>query len=473
LERLERLEPTDKTVQANFVCAIEANARRFADKPALMFDGGQVTWSELDAYASGCARHLATQGVRSGDRVALRLPNGAPFVIAFLGILKLGATPAPLNPLNKEDELAAFEADLRPKLSIDHVALHRDSWQTTDVAGAASLILYTSGSTGRPKGSVFSHDALTFANHSWAEPVMGLNPDDTVLVAVPLAHSLGLNGGLLAPLLTGASVVILERFTPEAVFEAIERHHVTVFPAVATIFRRLLNSPAFSRANFTSLRHAVSGAAPCPWELALEWQKRTATRIVRGYGMTELFRPLSFRVDDPCDIPNAVGKAVPGVDIKIITESDGMGELWIKSPAMMTGYLDAPQETNEVIVGGWFKTGDLATITGDGYVEIVGRVRERILRGGYSIFPQEIESVLLSHPAVAEAAVVGVPDSDLGEEVAAFVSLKTAQRADADELLAYCKEHLASYKYPRRIKILPELPKGPTGKIAKSALQRI
>ncbi|MBM4298635.1 MAG: long-chain fatty acid--CoA ligase, partial [Deltaproteobacteria bacterium] len=170
---------------------------------------------------------------------------------------------------------------------------------------------------------------------------------------------------------------------------------------------------------------------------------------------------------------NAVGKAVSGVDIKIITESDGVGELWIKSPAMMTGYLDAPQETNEVIVGGWFKTGDLATITGDGYVEIVGRVRERILRGGYSIFPQEVESVLLSHPAVAEAAVVGVPDPDLGEEVAAFVSLKTAQRADEDELLAHCKEHLASYKYPRRIKILPELPKGPTGKIAKSALQRI
>jgi long-chain acyl-CoA synthetase len=476
LERLEQLEPADKTVQANFVCAIEANARRFGAKAALLWNGGKITWSELDGFASGFARHLSTEGVGAGDRVALRLPNGAEFVIAFLGVLKLGATPAPLNPLNKEEELAAFEADLRPKLSVDHIVMNRDSWKTAELAGAPALILYTSGSTGRPKGAVFSHDALTFANHSWAEAVMGLTPDDTVLVAVPLAHSLGLNGGLLAPLLTGSSVVLVERFTPDAVFAAIKKFRVTVFPAVATIFRRLLNSSAFSAADFSSLRRAISGAAPCPWELAVEWREKSNTRIVRGYGMTELFRPLSFRADDPRDIPNAVGRPVPGVDIRLVADEgeilDGIGELWIKSPAMMAGYLDAPQETAEVISGGWFKTGDLATVSRDGYVEIVGRVRERILRGGYSVFPQEIEAVLVSHPAVAEAAVVGVPDADLGEQVAAFVSLKTGAHADAEELLAYCKEHLASYKYPRRVTILSELPKGPTGKIAKTELQK-
>jgi long-chain acyl-CoA synthetase len=459
----------------NFVCAIEANAHRFGEKPALLWDGGKLTWSELDGFASGFARHLSTGGIGPGDRVALRLPNGPAFVIAFLGVLKLGATPAPLNPLNKEDELAAFEADLRPKLSVKEVVMNQDVWKTAELANAPSLILYTSGSTGRPKGAVFSHDALTFANHSWAEPVMGLTPDDRVLVAVPLAHSLGLNGGLLAPLLTGATVVILERFTPEAVFVAIEQHHVTVFPAVATIFRRLLNSPAFAAADFSSLRRAVSGAAPCPWELAVEWQEKSQTRIVRGYGMTELFRPLSYRSSDPHDLPNAVGKPVPDVEIRLVadagTNRDGIGELWIKSPAMMEGYLDAPQETAEVISEGWFKTGDLATVSTDGFVEIVGRLRERILRGGYSVFPQEIEAVLISHPAVAEAAVIGIPNADLGEQVAAFVSLKTGARADADELLAYCKEHLASYKYPRRVRILSELPKGPTGKIAKSALQ--
>jgi long-chain acyl-CoA synthetase len=462
--------------QKNFICAIESNARRLSTKIALLCDDRKVTWSELDAFASGFARTLSTQGVTAGDRVAILLPNGVEFVVAFLAILKLGATPAPLNPLVKEEEIAAFKADLRPKLGVDRVTMSRGSWQTIDKVNAPSLILYTSGSTGRPKGSVFSHEALTFANHSWAEPVMGLIPDDTVLVAVPLAHSLGLNGGLLAPLLTGATIALLERFTPDAVFAAIKKHRVTVFPAVATIFRRLLNSASFAQADFSSLRLAVSGAAPCPWELAVEWREKSGTRIVRGYGMTELFRPLSFRAGDPSDLPCAVGRAVPGVEIRLMADEgasrDGIGELWIKSPAMMNGYLDAPDETNEVISDGWFKTGDLATVSPQGYVEIVGRTRERILRGGYSVFPQEVEAVLLSHPAVAEAAVVGVPDVDLGEEVAAFVSLKRSEKISSDDLLAYCRDHLARYKYPRQVRIVPELPKGPTGKILKSALSK-
>jgi long-chain acyl-CoA synthetase len=462
--------------QENFVCAIESNARRFGAKAALLCDHGKLTWSELDTLASGFARYLSTQGVVAGDRVAILLPNGVEFVVAFLAILKLGATPAPLNPLVKDEELAAFNADLRPKLSVDQVVMSQGSWQTIDKVSAPSLILYTSGSTGRPKGAVFSHAALSFANHSWAEPVMGLTADDTVLVAVPLAHSLGLNGGLLAPLLTGATIVLLERFTPEGVFAAIKKHRVTVFPAVATIFRRLLNSAAFSQADFSSLRLAISGAAPCPWELAVEWREKSATRIVRGYGMTELFRPLSFCAGDPSDLPSAVGRAVPGVEIRMVvdegTTRDGIGELWIKSPAMMDGYLYAPDETNEVISDGWFKTGDLVTVSPEGYVEIVGRKRERILRGGYSVFPQEVEAVLLSHPAVAEAAVVGVPDVDLGQEVAAFVSLKRTEKLTSEDLLSYCKDHLARYKYPRQVHIVPELPKGPTGKILKSALGR-
>ena len=465
-----------KMQQQNFICAVESNARRFGDKAALLWDNGKLTWLELDRYASGFSRYLSAQGVAAGDRVALLLPNGAEFVVAFLAVLKLGATPAPLNPLVKDEELAAFRADLRPKLSIDQVVMSHGSWQTSSNVTAPSLILYTSGSTGRPKGAVFSHNALSFANQSWAQPVMGLTPDDTVLVVVPLAHSLGLNGGLLAPLLTGATIVLLERFTPEAVFTAIKKHHVTVFPAVATIFRRLLNSSVFSAADFSSLRLAVSGAAPCPWELAEEWREKTGTRIVRGYGMTELFRPLSFRADDPSDIPNAVGKPVPGVEIRTIddegTSRDGIGELWIKSPATMDGYLDAPDETNEVISDGWFKTGDLATVSPQGYVEIVGRKRERILRGGYSVFPQEVEAVLLSHPAVAEAAVIGVDDADLGEEVAAFVSLKRTAQLSSEDLRSYCKDHLARYKYPRQVYIVPELPKGPTGKILKSALSK-
>jgi long-chain acyl-CoA synthetase len=460
-------------VQENFVRHIESNARRFAAKAALVWDSGSLTWSELDRRASGFAGDLSRQGVRPGDRVAIVIPNRPEFVIAFLAVLKLDATAAPLNPLLNRGDLEASTEDLRPKLIVNEVNAQPGACETPGHAAAPALILYTSGSTGRPKGSVFSHNALTFANRSWAEPVMALTPDDRVLVAVPLAHSLGLNGGLLAPLLSGATISLVERFSPEAVFDAIRRDRVTVLPAVPTIFRRLLNSPAFAAADFSSLRLAVSGAAPCPWGLAIEWREKTSTRIVRGYGMTELFRPISYWADDPADIPDAVGRPVPGVDIRLDENGDANSrELLIRSPAVMEGYLGDPEETRAVMVDGWFKTGDLAEVSAQGYVRIVGRKRERILRGGYSIFPQEIEAVLLSHPAVAEAAVIGVSSEDLGEEVAAFVSLKPAAKITAEELLDHCKERLARYKYPRQVKILKKLPKGPTGKILKAELVR-
>jgi long-chain acyl-CoA synthetase len=460
-------------VQENFVRHIESNARRFAAKAALVWDSGSLTWSELDRRASGFAGDLSRQGVRPGDRVAIVIPNRPEFVIAFLAVLKLDATAAPLNPLLNRGDLEASTEDLRPKLIVNEVNAQPGAWETPGHAAAPALILYTSGSTGRPKGSVFSHNALTFANRSWAEPVMALTPDDRVLVAVPLAHSLGLNGGLLAPLLSGATISLVERFSPEAVFDAIRRDRVTVLPAVPTIFRRLLNSPALSAADFSSLRLAVSGAAPCPWGLAMEWREKTSTRIVRGYGTTELFRPISYRADDPADIPDVVGRPVPGVDIRLDENGDANSrELLIRSPAVMEGYLGDPEETRAVMVDGWFKTGDLAEVSAQGYVRIVGRKRERILRGGYSIFPQEIEAVLLSHPAVAEAAVIGVSSEDMGEEVAAFVSLKPAAKITAEELLEHCKERLARYKYPRQVKILKELPKGPTGKILKAELVR-
>ena len=464
-------------MQENFVCHLEANARRYGSKTVLVWENGSLTWSELDGLASGFARYLSGNGVRAGDRVAIVLPNRPEFVIAFLALLKLGATPAPLNPLLKSEELAGYTEDLRPRLVIDQVKAEPGRWRTVSQTSAPGLILYTSGSTGRPKGALFSHGAITFANRSWGEPVMRLTPEDTVLAALPLAHSLGLKGTLLAPLLFGSVVALVERFSPEAVFDAIRRHRVSVFPGVSTLFRRLLNSPAFSQADFSSLRLAVSGAAPCPWELASEWREKTAVRILRGYGMTEVPRPISYDADDPTDVPDAVGKAVPGVEVRAVdgaktTPQGENGELLIKSPAAMAGYLDDPEETRAVLEEGWIKTGDLVTVSPEGYVRIVGRKRDRILRGGYSIFPQEVEAVLLSHPAVAEAAVVGIPSPDLGEEVAAFVALKPAARITHEELLDHCKERLARFKYPRQVRILRELPKGPTGKVLRSELAK-
>jgi long-chain acyl-CoA synthetase len=391
-----------------------------------------------------------------------------------LGGLKAGLTVAPLDPLLKPDERDEIVADLKPSLVIDDVGEERAEWRTDDAGAAAALVLYTSGSTGRPKGALLSHGAVDFAQRSWADPVMALTDDDVVLAALPLSHSFGLNGALLAPLLAGAAIRLVERFVAEDVAALLAGERVTVLPAVATMFRRLLDVPKFSGGN--ALRLGVSGAAPCPWELAQEWRARTGVRIVRGYGMTELFRPLSYRAADATDLPDAVGRAVPGVEARVV-DDDGaplaageVGELWIRSPAVMNGYLGAPEETRAVLGDGWFRTGDLASIDADGWVRIAGRKRERILRGGHSVFPREVEAVLLAHPDVAEAAVVGVPHAELGEEVAAFVVTRAGSRAEADELIAFCRERLAGYKYPRLLTLLSALPRSATGKILKGKL---
>jgi len=224
---------------------------------------------------------------------------------------------------------------------------------------------------------------------------------------------------------------------------------------------------------------AVSGAAPCPWELAERWRGRTGIRIVRGYGMTELFRPISYQAADPTESPDSIGWPVPGVEIRVVDDAGRSvttgepGELWIRSPSAMDFYINAPDETREVLVDGWFRTGDLATVSAEGLVTIVGRKRERILRGGYSVFPPEVEAVLLTHPAVAEAAVLGMPHPELGEDIAAFVALRPGATANADELIAHCRDRLAAFKYPRRVTVLHVLPRAATGKILKSRLMSL
>ena len=454
----------------NFARRLEATARRAPDRTALVWDGGALTFGALDRRAAALAERLGGRGVKPGDSVALTIGNHWAFAVALLAGWKLGATVAPLDALLKDDERADIVADLAPALVVadsDAAAPERVGPARPGRPGGAgaALILYTSGSTGRPKGAVLSHRALELAIESWAGPVMALTADDVVLATLPLAHSFGLNGALLAPLMVGATVVLVERFAPDRVLDAIRRHRVTVFPGVATMFRRLLDAPELADADLGSVRIAVSGAAPCPWELAERWRGRTGIRIVRGYGMTELFRPISYQAADPTESPDSIGRPVPGVEIRIVDD-----ELWIKSPSAMDAYVNAPDETRQVLVDGWFRTGDLATVAADGLVTIVGRKRERILRGGYSVFPAEVEAVLLTHPAVAEAAVVGVPHPELGEDVAAFVALHPGGSASADELIAHCRDRLAAFKYPRRLTLLEALPKSPTGKILKSRL---
>jgi len=255
-------------VAENVAALLDNTARVAPERAALVWDSGALTWRELERRAAGFARSLATRGLAAGDRVAVSIPNRWSFVVALWGGWKRGATVVPLNPLLTPDERDRILAHLGPKLLVDSIEGDDAEWPSDSAPGAPSLILYTSGSTGQPKGAVLSHGALAFSSRSWAEPVMALGRDDRVLAVLPFSHSYGLNGALLAPLWAGACVVLVERFVPEEVLAAIARHRVTVFPAVATMIRRLLDSPQLERTDLSSLRLTLSGAAPCPWDLA-------------------------------------------------------------------------------------------------------------------------------------------------------------------------------------------------------------
>jgi long-chain acyl-CoA synthetase len=461
----------------NFALALDASARRTPDRVALIAAGERLTYQQLERRAGGFARWLHSQGVGTSDRVALILPNSVGFAVALWGALKMGATVTPLNPQLTAGERDRTLSDFRARVVVETVPDGEADVPAVEQVDAPAIVLYTSGSTGRAKGAVLSHAAVTVGNVSWKDDVMALTAADRVLAVLPLSHSYGINGALLAPLLAGACSVIVERFSPEAVVGAVREHAITVFPAVATMYQRLLDTPGWSRDDFRSVRIALSGAAPCPWPLAEAWRERSGVRILRGYGMTELHRPLSYLANDPRDFPDCVGRPVPGVEIRVV-DDDGAplvqgatGELLIRSDAAMDGYLGQPEETAAAMVDGWFKTGDLARVSPEGFVSIVGRKKELILRGGYSVSPPEVEAALLAHPSVTEAAVIGIPHPSLGEEIAAFVALRRGDRVTPDDLAAWCKTCVAAYKCPRVITIVPALPRGATGKVLKGELR--
>jgi len=464
-----------------FAHRLDAAAREFADRVVLHRGDAALTWAGLDARARATARLISGLGVAPGGRIALALDDPLDMAIGLIAGLKAGLAVAPLNARLADADRAAILAELGAAPVLERVAGEDEAgdFDTVDPGPeAGAIILFTSGSTGRPKGVELSHRATDAGMDIWIDSALMLRPDDVVIASLPLAHSFGLFGGLLSPLLIGAQSVLVPRFSPEAVVEAIARHRATVFPGVATMFRRLLDSGLLDPARIGSLRCGVSGAAPCPWELAREWREATGTPIARGYGMSELFRPIAWSPADLEQAPDSIGRALAGVEIKVV-DDDGRalppgetGELLIRTPSALTGYLNRPEETAAVLRDGWFLTGDLATIDAEGLVRIVGRKKEIILRGGYTIAAGEVEAALATHPDIAEVAVIGVPDRELGEDICAYVALKPGADLAPEALIAYGRERLSSHKYPRIVRLIDELPKGATGKIDKAQLAR-
>ena len=343
--------------------------------------------------------------------------------------------------------------------------------------GETAVIVYTSGTTGRPKGAELTHFQL-YMNADTPGRLFGIRDDDVVLVVLPLFHVFGLSSQLNVCVRFGATMSLVPRFEPGKVLEVMQRDGVTVFEGVPTMYVALLNHPQAADYDISKLRIGISGGAAIPAEVLDAFEERFGIVILEGYGLTETASTTTFNVSADDRKIYSVGKPTWGVEVQIWDDHDrplppgrdNVGELVIRGVNTMRGYYNNPQATAEAFAGGWFHSGDLGYVDEDGFFFIVDRMKELIIRGGYNVYPREVEEVLYAHPAVAAAAVVGVPDERLGEEVKAFVAPKPGATVVEEEIVEYVKARVAAYKYPRIVEIRDELPIGPTGKILKKEL---
>jgi long-chain acyl-CoA synthetase len=492
---------------ANLAENLKASARRDPERTAVKLDDLRLSYAALDDASARTASLLRERGVRAGDRVGLMLPNVPHFAIAYYGVLRAGATVVPMNVLLKRREVAFLLGDSEAKLLLAWHGFAEEAQpgaadtgaECTIVAPAefeellagvaplpgiaerspadTAVILYTSGTTGTPKGAELTHANLG-RNAQVATQLFDLDAESMTLGSLPLFHSFGQTCALNASLLAGASVTLLPRFDPGKALEIVERDQVGVFMGVPTMYNALLNHPDRARFDVSSLRTCVSGGASLPMELLHAFEQEFGCKILEGYGLSETSPIASFNHPDRERKPGSIGTPIEGVEMKLVDSADGdvalgeVGEVVIRGHNVMKGYWRKPEATAEAIsADGWFHSGDLARIDEDGYFFIVDRKKDMIIRGGYNVYPREIEEVLYSHPGVREAAVVGVPHHELGEEVGAAVVLQPDADVTEDELRDFVKGQIAAYKYPRVVWFVDELPKTATGKILKREIE--
>ena len=475
-----------------FSTLIDKRAAENPAGPAVADSTTSLTNAELLARVEAVAAQLADLGIASGDVVALRLINRVEFVILLFAAWRLGATITPVNPALTDVEVARQLDDSSARLLV----VEEDSTGVGDVptlsvadlarettvevapvqdASALALLIYTSGTTGVPKGVMLDHanlDAMT----AMGRDALKVGPDDRCLLILPLFHVNGIVVSILTPLLVGASVVIAERFNPNTFFEVIERERPTFFSAVPTIYSMLAALPDDVRPDTSSVRFAVCGAAPASAELLARFEDRFGFPLVEGYGLSEATCGSTINPIDGPRKPGTVGLPFPGQELRILgadghpVDAGENGEVEVRGANVMRGYLGRPEDTAAAINDGWLRTGDVGHLDDDGYLTLVGRSKEMIIRGGENIYPKEIEDVLSGHPAVLEAAVIGVPDEKWGEVVVAFVQARPGATVDVDALKLRCREQLSGYKRPTAIHVLESLPKNAVGKLDKRSL---
>ncbi|HEX6312600.1 MAG TPA: FadD3 family acyl-CoA ligase [Acidimicrobiia bacterium] len=513
---------------------VRSSASRFPTREAIVDVDADLTltFPELAAAAHEAARAFLAHGIEPGDRVAVWAPNLWEWVVAAIGAQSAGAVLVPLNTRFKGREAAYILGRARVRvlltvsnfLDTDYVALLRDAVDVADElpdlstivvlrgetpAGAVtwddfvtrgevvsseeaeefelsvepdalSDVMFTSGTTGNPKGVMCTHAQTLRAYRDWSE-VVGLREGDRYLVVNPFFHAFGYKAGWLASLMMGATILPHAVFEASAVLERVARDRITMLPGPPTLYQTILNLPDRERYDISSLRLSVTGAAAIPVELILRMRRElTFETIITGYGLTEScgIATMCRYDDDPETIANTSGRAIPGVEVRVVDDRGGEvahgepGEVVIRGYNVMQGYLDDPEETATTVdADGWLHTGDVGVMDERGYLRITDRTKDMFIVGGFNAYPAEIENLMLRHEAIAQVAVVGVPDDRMGEVGMAFVVLRPGASATPDELVAWCRTEMANYKAPRRVEIVDELPLNATGKVLKYQLR--
>jgi long-chain acyl-CoA synthetase len=487
----------------NLAGLLSRSAAERPDRVAIKLDDTELSYAALDAAAARTAGLLRAKGVQPGDRVGIMLPNVAYFPICYYGVLRAGAVVVPMTGLLKEREVAFHLGDSGAKVLLawhqfadaahagaeqtdtECVLVEPDEFEALleryqpalEVAERlpddTAVILYTSGTTGTPKGAELTHENV-LRNVEVTVGLFGFDEHAIALGALPLFHAFGQTCALNATIAVGALLTLIPRFDGGKALEVLERDRVTVFEGVPTMYAAMLHHPEAGERDVSALEVCVSGGAAMPVELMRAFEQKFGCQILEGYGLSETSPVASFNRRDRERKPGSIGLPVDGVEMRVIDDDahevpqGDIGEVAIRGHNVMKGYWKLEEATAEAIdADGWFKTGDIARVDEDGYFFIVDRKKDLVIRGGYNVYPREIEEVLYEHPGVREVAVIGIPHDELGEEVAAAVALKTDADCSAGELRDFVKERLAAYKYPRHVWFVDELPKGPTGKILK------